>query len=87
MARTVFLEEVNAVCENVEYITRGTLTIAVVTMPNGFQVIGTSACADPAKYAHDVGCRLALDKAKDQVWMLLGYQLRQELHDAERRGW
>jgi hypothetical protein len=83
MARTVTVDEVDRASENVEYITRGTLTIAVVTMPNGFQVVGTSACADPAKYAHDVGCRFALEKAKDQVWTLLGYVLRQELHDEE----
>ncbi len=81
MARTVTSDEVNQACADREFIARGTLTICIVTMPNGFQVVGTSACADPTKYNQGIGEKLALEKAQDQVWMLLGYQLRQQLHD------
>jgi hypothetical protein len=81
MVQTVTLDEVEAACANREFIVRDTLTICVVTMPNGFHVVGTSGCADPAKFNKEFGEKLALDKAKDQVWMLLGYVLKQKLHD------
>ena len=40
------------------------LTIAVVTMKNGFTVVGESACAWPANFDADIGGRLALTDAK-----------------------
>lgn len=83
MARTVTVDKVDRATSRVEYINRGTLTIAVCTMPNGFAVVGTSGCADPAKYDKALGEKLALEKVKDQVWMLLGYVLRDEMHREE----
>jgi hypothetical protein len=81
MPRTVTVDEVDRASEVVTYYNHGVLTIAVIDMPNGFHVVGTSGCADPEKYDRELGEKLALDKAKDQVWMLLGYALRQELHE------
>jgi hypothetical protein len=83
MGRTVTVDEVDRATRHVEYINRGTLTICVCTMPNGFMVVGTSGCADPAKYDQGIGEKLALTKVWDQVWMLLGYTLRDEMHREE----
>jgi hypothetical protein len=83
MARTVTVDDVDRATRHVEYINRGTLTIAVCTMPNGFMLVGTSGCADPAKYDQALGEKLALVKVKDQAWMLLGYVLRDEMHREE----
>jgi hypothetical protein len=59
------------------------LTICVLLLRNGFSVIGHSACASPANFDPDIGRRLARAKAVEQIWPLMGYELRSRLHDAE----
>jgi len=57
------------------------LTIAVLVLRNGFTVTGESACADPAMFDAEIGKRLAIADAKRKVWSLLGYALRDRMHD------
>lgn len=56
-----------------------TLTVAVVTTVNGFQIVGKSACADPANYNQQIGEKVAYDDAFKQLWPLEGYLLREEI--------
>lgn len=56
-----------------------TLTLAVVTMENGFTVVGQSACADPNNYNKELGDRLAEDDAIRGIWAHEGYLLRERL--------
>lgn len=58
-----------------------TVTICLLTLENGFTVIGQSACADPANFRRDMGEDLALADAKDKIWQLEGYLLRQLMHN------
>lgn len=55
------------------------LTICVLTLQNGFNVTGESACADPAMFKKDIGERVSEDNAKRKIWPLMGYALKQEL--------
>ncbi len=55
------------------------LTICVLELQNGFTVLGTSACASPENFDFAYGRKLARGKAVDQVWPLLGYELRTQL--------
>ena len=55
------------------------LTICVIVLKNGFTVTGESACASPENYRKDIGERLALEKAKEKIWPLMGYALRDHL--------
>lgn len=65
----------------------GLLTCCVLVLHNGFTVMGTSACASPENFDAEVGKKVALNKAFDLMWPLLGYQLRERLHGAvELRG-
>ena len=57
------------------------LTICVLTLKNGFTVTGESACADPSNYNQEIGERLAREQAKNKIWPLMGYSLRQELYE------
>jgi hypothetical protein len=61
----------------------GLLTICVLVLRNDFTVIGTSACASPANFNAEIGRRLARERAIDQIWPLLGYELRNQLFRAE----
>jgi len=58
------------------------LTVCNLTLKNGFNVVGTSACASPANFDKDLGQKIAYQKAVDQVWALEGYLLKQRLYEA-----
>ena len=58
-----------------------TLTIAVLTLDNGFSIVGKSACADPKKFNKTLGQQLAFDDAIRKLWAFEGYLLRQRLHE------
>ena len=60
----------------------GVLTLAVLVLNNGFTVVGESACADPANYKEDIGNRLAIANAKNKIWPLMGYALKEDLRKA-----
>ena len=52
-----------------------TLTVCLLTLKNGFTVLGKSACADPTKFDKDVGEMYARQDALRQIWPLMGYAL------------
>jgi len=56
------------------------LTICVLVLKNGFTVTGESACASPENFDADLGAKIARQHAKDKVWMLEGYLLKERLH-------
>jgi len=53
----------------------GNHTVVMVRLRNGFTLVTDSACVDPANYDHEIGERLAIDKARRRVWELLGFLL------------
>ena len=62
-----------------------TFTTCLLTLRNGFTVSGESACADPANFNEQIGKDIALRNAKDKIWALEGYLLRQRMHEQEQR--
>ena len=57
------------------------LTVCVLTLENGFTVTGESACASPANYNKEICDRIARDNAKEKIWVLEGYLLKQKLFE------
>jgi hypothetical protein len=57
----------------------GTLTVCVLTLDNGFQVTGESACASPANYNQEIGEKIARDNAERKMWPLLGFALKEAM--------
>lgn len=55
------------------------LTICILTLKNGFTIVGKSACASPANYDAELGHKIARDDARKQIWALEGYLLRSKL--------
>jgi hypothetical protein len=55
------------------------LTICVLTLKNGFTIVGKSACASPENYDRDLGHKIAREDARKQIWALEGYLLRSKL--------
>lgn len=59
-----------------------TVTVCCLTLRNGFTVIGESACASPENFDAELGRKIAHDNARNKIWQLEGYLLRQRLHEA-----
>lgn len=55
------------------------LTICVLTLRNGFTVVGKSACASPENYDAELGHKIAKQNAREQIWALEGYLLKSKL--------
>lgn len=65
---------------SVEYVTRGTFTIAIIKMANGFTVTGQAAPAHAGNFDPEVGKRFAYDDAFKKIWPLEGYLLCEQLY-------
>ena len=55
-----------------------TMTICVLTLKNGFQVTGESAAVSLDNFDEEIGRKVARDNARDKIWMLEGYLLKQK---------
>lgn len=59
------------------------LTFCVLVLKNGFTVVGKSACVSPENFDADIGRQIAYDNARNEMWPLLGYALRDKLAAGE----
>ncbi len=59
-----------------------TFTACLLTLTNGYTVLGESACASPENFNAELGRKIARENAKNKIWALEGYLLRQKLHEA-----
>lgn len=59
------------------------LTVCCLTLKNGFTVTGESACASPANFNEKIGRDIAYDNARQKIWALEGYLLKQTLYDRD----
>ena len=57
------------------------LTVCCLTLLNGFTVTGESACASPENFNAEIGEKIAFEQARNKIWMLEGYLLKQSLFD------
>jgi hypothetical protein len=55
--------------------------MCVIMLENGFTVTGESACASPENFDQEIGNKIAIDNAKQKIWMLEGYLLKQRLFE------
>lgn len=81
-SRRVMREDIDANVKAVNYYRHETLTIAIITMANGFNVIGESACIDPANYRQDIGETIAYKSAYEKLWSLEAYAMASRLLDS-----
>jgi hypothetical protein len=56
-----------------------TTTICQLFMENGYVILGTSACIDPAKFNKALGEKYAYEDAINKAWPLEGYLLAEEI--------
>ena len=59
------------------------LTVCCLTLKNGFTVTGESACASPENFNAEIGQKIARGNARDKIWALEGYLLKEKLFKGE----
>jgi len=60
------------------------LTVCCMTLTNGFTVTGESACASPENFDAEIGRSIAWKVAREKIWMLEGYLLKEKLYRSDR---
>jgi hypothetical protein len=61
-----------------------TLTVCALELENGFQVVGESAAVSPVNFDHEIGRKVAFENARQKIWALEGYLLREQLFRAQQ---
>lgn len=83
MKNTVTIDDVKANMQDVYCTTLKPfdkpVTFVEVRMLNGFTVRETTTCVDPVNYNEEIGKEICLKRIEDKIWMLLGYQLQEDL--------
>lgn len=74
-------EKIDAVIVGEDYhIFPGTtLTVCCLKLRNGFTVTGESAAASPENFNEEIGRKIARSNAREKIWALEGYLLREKL--------
>lgn len=60
-----------------------TVTLCVLTLANGYNVVGQSACVSPENFSAEICRQVARQDASRRIWDLLGYALRERLQAAQ----
>lgn len=56
-----------------------TLTVCCIITTNGFIVTGESACVSKENFDIEIGKKIAFARAREKIWALEGYLLREKL--------
>ena len=72
--------DIEAVIHDEKYhvIPGTTTTICCLVLRNGFTVIGESSCLSAKNFDQEIGREISKDNAKDKIWALEGYLLKQK---------
>lgn len=62
-------------------VTNTTCTICSLILRNGYVVVGKSAAVSMANFDEEIGRKVARDDAREQIWALEGYLLKQKLKE------
>lgn len=55
-------------------------TIVACKLPNGFVIVESSSCVDPANYDEDMGVDICMKNIEKKLWELEGYLLQNKLY-------
>jgi len=77
---SVSIKDIEAVIIDEQFIKVGSKsTVCILTLTNGFEVIGISSVVNPDLFNFELGSKIARDKAIDKVWGHLGFALQNQL--------
>jgi len=62
-----------------------TTTICRLTLRNGYSTIGESAAVSLENFNEEIGRKIARENARDKIWTLEGYLLKQNIFKKEEK--
>ena len=85
IAPRVTLDHIEEVIKHEQYYVfpDTTFTACLLTLINGYTVLGESACASPENFDAELGRKIARKNAANKIWALEGYLLRDRLSQQE----
>ena len=87
---TVTKEQVDEIINSSEIETQssfGKTTIVLAKLPNGFVIVESSSCVDPANYNQDIGHGICMERIRNKVWELEGYVLQSKMNHPALKEW
>lgn len=77
---------IDSVVKDIHYhiVPGTTTTICSLVLMNGFVVNGESAAASPENFNESIGREIAYNNARDKIWQLEGYLLKQRLYEGAK---
>jgi hypothetical protein len=82
MKNTVTQEQIKEIMDNSHFLIKTFLnktTIVICQLPNGFTIVESSSCVDPANYDEQIGAEICKKRIENKVWELEGYKLQDSL--------
>lgn len=80
---TVTQEQITAILSKAEKIVQhrvfGKCTVVMVKLPNGFVLVESTGCVDPANYDEVIGEKECMAKIESRIWAMEGYVLANRL--------
>lgn len=77
---------IDSVIKNISYyiVPNTTTTICSLELMNGFVVNGESAAVSKENFNEQTGKEVAYNNARDKIWQLEGYLLKQKLFERDQ---
>ena len=63
-----------------------TTTVCRLSLKNGYSVLGESAAVSLENFNQEIGQKIARDNAREKIWALEGYLLKQKLFEQRTFG-
>lgn len=68
-----------------QYQQIGKTLIGHMTLENGFEIVESSACVDPANFDFEIGKEIVDKRLENRLWELEGYRIQVKNHKAEQK--
>ena len=71
-------EYIDGLVDTIEYYVfpGTTMTICLIILRNGFKICGEADCVSAENFDQRIGQKIAFQNARDKIWMLEGYLLK-----------
>lgn len=56
-------------------------SVVACKLPNGFVIVESSSCVDPANFDEVLGYEICMQRIRNKVWELEGYDLQKEVYE------
>lgn len=85
---TVTQEQINSLLDSAEVrevVVFDKCLISAYKLPNGFIIVESSACVDPANFDVEIGRKICREHAETRLWELEGYVAQDEIASKHKR--